>query len=301
MHPILFKIGGFPIRAYGVFIILGFLVGLWRAMGVARRRLTTEPEGSPRRIDPDALFDIAFYGLLVGLVGARVLFVALDWGSYSAHPLDAFKIWTGGLSLHGGMLFGILFLIWACRRWKKILLLPIADLCAVSWALAYSIGRFGCLFNGCCYGGPCDLPWGVRFPDEHNPGHMTPPSHPVQLYASIFNIFFFVWLVLWEKRKRRDGELFWAYIAMYGFYRYVMEYFRAGITSTYLVPSLHLTDTHIVSIVMMVLGLAGIAWLRRYRPAYRDGSLPDGAAPEPPGTRTQLPAEQPGPVAQAKP
>lgn len=300
MDPILFHIGNFPIRAYGVFIILGFLVGLWRAMGVARRRLMTEPEGSRRRIDPDALFDVAFYGLLVGLIGARVLFVVLDWSDYAAHPIDAFKIWAGGLSLHGGLLFGILFMVWACRVWKRVPLLPLADLCATSWALAYSIGRFGCLFNGCCYGGPCNLPWGVRFPDEHNPGHLTPPSHPVPLYASMFNIVFFVWLVLWEKRKRRDGEIFWAYIAMYGFYRYVMEYFREGITSTYLIPSLHLTDTHIVSILMVAAGIAGIVWLRRRRPAYVDGNLPEGFQPLPPASRHGVSSDRPTPATQAK-
>jgi phosphatidylglycerol:prolipoprotein diacylglycerol transferase len=273
MHPILFNVGHIPIRAYGTLIMLGFMVGLWRALKLCRRRMETEPAGSPRRIDPDTIFDIGFFGLLVGLAGAHITFVLLDWSSYASRPLDALKIWEGGMSLHGGMFFGILFMIWACTKWKKVSVLAAGDICAPSWAIAYAIGRIGCLLNGCCYGGACDLPWAVRFPDERHPGILTPPSHPIQLYATLFNLFFFAWLTRWERRSRRDGELFYAYIAMYGFYRYVMEFFRAGVTSTYVVPRLHLTDTHIISFAMMALGIGAIAWLRRHRPAYRDAYL----------------------------
>jgi phosphatidylglycerol---prolipoprotein diacylglyceryl transferase len=272
----MFHFGSLTVRYYGVMIMVGFLVGMWRALNLCRRRMATEPPSSPRRIDPDTVFDIGFWGLLIGLAGAHLVFVLLDWPSYAARPLDAFKIWEGGMSLHGGMLFSILFLVWACRKWKKVSILAAGDICAVSWSIAYAIGRIGCLLNGCCYGGACNLPWAVRFPDELHPGLLTPPSHPIQAYATIFNLFFFFWLTRWEKRPRRDGELFYAYIAMYGFYRYVMEFFRAGVTSTYVVPSLHLTDTHIISIVMMVIGIGAILWLRRHRPAYQDAYLTDG-------------------------
>lgn len=274
MHPILFHLGPLTVRAYGVFIVVGFMLGLWRAMRLCAHRMETEPEGSPRRLHPDVLFDIGFFGLLIGLVGARTLFVLLDWSDFAKRPLDAFKIWEGGLSLHGSMLFGILFLVWACVNWKKVSLLAAGDVCAVSWPLAYAVGRIGCLLNGCCYGGVCNLPWAVRFPDENHPNILTAPSHPVQLYASLINLGFFFFMVRWERRRRRDGELFWGYIALYGLYRYAMEFFRAGTTSTYVVPALHLTDTHLISVVMMLVGVGGLVWLRRYRPAYRDGELP---------------------------
>ncbi|HZT40600.1 MAG TPA: prolipoprotein diacylglyceryl transferase [Chthonomonadaceae bacterium] len=285
MHPILFNLGKFPVRAYGTLLVLGFLVALWRAVRVCNRRMQTEPEGSPRRIHPDIAFDLGIFGLLFGVIGARLMFVLLDWSSFAHHPLDIFKVWEGGLSLHGGLLFGILFLIFYCR-WKKVSLLALGDLCAPSFAIAYAIGRIGCLLNGCCYGAVCNLPWAVRFPDEsvHQPAPpaapiLTPPSHPTQFYASLFNLLFFVLLVRWEKRPRRDGEMFFGYIAMYGFYRFVVEMFRAGATSTYLIPSLHLTDTHIVSVLMVLAGLIGIGWLRRHRPAVADAGPSVPAAP----------------------
>src|ERR1051326_7303487 len=116
MHPILFQLGNIPVRAYGVLLVIGFLVGLWRAQRVCAYRMKQEPEGSPPRISPDMIFDIGIMGLLIGIIGARVLFVLLDWPSFAPHPLSVFRIWEGGLSLHGGMLFGILFLIYYCRR-----------------------------------------------------------------------------------------------------------------------------------------------------------------------------------------
>lgn len=273
MHPILFTIPGInlPVRSYGTFLVAGFLVGLWRSMKLARRRMATEPEGSPRRIHPDQLFDVGIMGLLFGLAGARLTFVLLDWADFAKHPIDALKIWSGGLTLQGGMFFGILYFAWYCRR-KKISLLALGDIGAPAWAIAYTIGRFGCLFNGCCYGGKCDLPWGMQFPDEQHPGMLTPPSHPTQIYASMFNIVFFFILLWWEKRPRRDGELFYGYIAMYGFYRFIVESFRLGATAS-LIPGTGLTFTHIISALMVILGVTAIAILRKRRPAYSDAAL----------------------------
>lgn len=272
MYPKLFQIGNLPVYSYGTLVVIGFLLALWRAMRVAARRMETEPEGSPRRIRPDDVFDLGLMGLLVGLIGARLTFIVL---SENQNWLEALKHWQSGLSLHGGMLFGILFLIAFCRR-RKLSILAVGDLGGVSFPLAYAFGRIGCFLNGCCYGGACSLPWGVRFPDELHPGALTPPSHPIQIYAAIINLGLFFLLTQWEKRPRRDGEIFFAYIALYGVYRFAMEAFRAGVTSTYLVPALHLTDTHIVSIVMAVIGVVGVAWLRRHRPAVQDAAFVAG-------------------------
>ncbi len=269
MHPILFHIGSFAVHSYGVLIMLGFSIGMWRALRLCRMRMEKLPPESRRRVSPDAMFDIGFYGLIWGMVGARLFFVLLDWQDYSAHPLKAFALWEGGLTLQGAMLFGILFLVWYCKK-HKVNILAAADIAAVSWPLAYAIGRIGCLLNGCCYGAPTSLPWGIRFPDEDHPGTLTPPSHPIQLYATLINLCFFWWLVKREKRPRQDGLLFWIYIAMYGAYRCAMEPLRIGGTSTYDIPSLHLTYTEIVSFAMVVLGMCAAFWLKKHRTAYTD-------------------------------
>ena len=272
MLPVLFHIGKLPVRSYGTLLVIGFLLSLWRVMKVCERRMATEPEGSPRRISPDVAFDLGIAVLITGLIGARVVFVLLDWKNYASRPLEMLRVWEGGLSLHGCLIFGILCIL-ILSRFRKFALLPTLDLATPSFALAYAFGRIGCFLNGCCYGSACSLPWGVRFHDENHPNLFTPPSHPVQLYDTFINFAAFYVLTRIEKRPRRDGEMFWGYIAFYGLERFALEYFRAGATSTYVVPSLHLTDTHIISIVMMLAGLVGIAWLRRNRPAYHDADV----------------------------
>lgn len=285
MHPVLFHIGSYPVRSYGVLLITGFLLGMWRAMRVCARRMRNEPEGSPRRISPDQLFDFAMVALLLGILGARILFVILNWfpsndnpSGFASNPINALKIWQGGLSLHGGLAFGILYLIWYTRR-HKLSVYALGDLCAPSWALAYVFGRIGCFLNGCCYGGTCDprLPWATRFHDQHYEFGITaptPPSHPTQIYAAIFNVAFFFFLVAWEKRPRRDGEMFYGYLALYGVYRYINDIFRVGGTASYIKPNLFISLAQIASIGMIVVGIAGIAWLRRNRPAVADATSP---------------------------
>lgn len=266
MYPKLVQIGNIPIYSYGTMVVIGFLLALWRGMRVCTRRMATEPEGSPRRIKPDDFFDLGMLGLLIGLIGARITFILL---SEKNNWLEALRHWQSGLSLHGGLFAGIVFLVLFCRK-RKLNILAVGDVAAVSWPLGYAFGRIGCFLNGCCYGGACSLPWGVRFPDEQHFGALTPPSHPIQVYAALINLVVFFVMVQWEKRPRRDGELFYGYLAFYGVYRYAMEAFRAGVTSDYLVPSLHLTETHIISVLMIAVGLAGIGWLRRNRPAVQD-------------------------------
>lgn len=265
MHPTLFHIGSLPVRSYGTMVIIGFLLALWRTMKVCERRMKTEPEGSPRRISPESFFDLGLLCLLFGLLGARLLYVLLDWKTFVKNPLSFLQLWEGGLSLHGSLIGGILVLIFYCRK-KKLSLLAVGDLAAPTFFLAYAFGRVGCFLNGCCYGGACDLPWAAVFPDENHPGQLTPPSHPIQLYATIISLLVFAFLVRWESRPHRDGELFWGGIALYGTYRFFIEFLRVGATSTVLIPSLNLTETHLISLVMIVAGGIGLARLRR-RPA----------------------------------
>ena len=261
-------------RSYGVMLMTGFLIGMWRIMRTCARRMQTEPEGSPRRISPDTILDVGIWVLLTGLIGARVLFVLLDLSSYVHQPAQMFKLWEGGLSLHGGLIGGIIAMLFICRK-KRLSLAVVSDLSAIVFSIAYSFGRIGCLLNGCCYGAACALPWAVRFPSETGPG-LTPPSHPIQGYAAIIHFGVFFWLNRWEKRPHRDSEMFWAYIVIYGVYRFAIEFLREGVTSTYLIPSLHLTDTHIISLVMIVAGAAGLRWVRRNRPAVQDRAFVSG-------------------------
>src|SRR2546421_1619043 len=230
MRPTLFNIGPIPIRSFGVMVLTGFLFALWYALAATRRRMGDRKPGEPGVITPEHMFDFALMALFVSIVGARTLYVLLDLGEFSGRWIDVFKVWTGGISVHGAIVSGALFLYWYCRR-HKLPFLAFADITAPAFAIGYTFGRIGCFLNGCCYGHPCDLPWAVRFVQDGHGTALTPPSHPSQLYAAAMSLIFAGILILWSHRPHRDGEIFLGYLAMYCVYRYIDEEFRKGATA----------------------------------------------------------------------
>ena len=146
---------------------------------------------------------------------------------------------------------------------KRISILKIADLFAPSVMIAYAIGRIGCLLNGCCYGGPTNMPWGIRFFDD---GHWTPPSHPTQLYASLLSLVFFAGLVWLERRRTYFGQIACWYLVGASVERFLMEIWRAGTTSD--VVALGLTDVQWLCLAMAAVALTGMAVFRRKYPVH---------------------------------
>ena len=257
MFPVLFHLGSFTLHTYGVVLMLAFLVALGRAYQVAKRQ--DDP-----RLSPDGILDVGIWMIVIGTVGARLMFVALDWDQYRHAPLGIFKVWEGGLSFHGGLFGGIGALIGYCLV-KRLSILKVADLFAPSVMIAYVIGRLGCLLNGCCYGAPTTMPWGIRF---HDDGIVTPPSHPTQLYASLLSLIFFAVLVRMERHRAYFGQLSCWYILLAATERFLMEIWRAGTTSDLIrVGPIHfLTDVQWLCLVMATVAIMGMAVFRRKYP-----------------------------------
>jgi phosphatidylglycerol---prolipoprotein diacylglyceryl transferase len=234
MHSTLIEILGVPIRSYGLMMVIGFALGLWRMVRVGRRR----------GIPADRIYDLALVLLLSGIIGARIVYVVLNPDTESWRELIA--VWNGGLSFHGGVLFAVLAGYVYIRR-TKLPFWGCADLAAPSLALAYSIARIGCFLNGCCYGAPTDLPWGVRFCEG---GVLTPPSHPTQLYAALASLLIFFVLTRIERLGRAPGFVFVSYLGLYGVYRFLIEFLRKGYSAKVFV--LGLTEAQVVSLLMLL-------------------------------------------------
>jgi prolipoprotein diacylglyceryl transferase len=217
MHPILFEIGKIKIHSYGVMVALGFLVAIYLASREARRN------GVP----PQKIFDIGLYALLFGIAGARILHVLLDFRYYAGHPLEIIMINRGGLSIHGGLLAGIaaayLFI-----KLNRIPLWKTADIIIPYLALAQAIGRMGCYLNGCCYGTPTYLPFGISLP-----GHIL-RLHPIQLYLALFLFLTFIALKIIYKRKKYDGEAFFSYFLIFSFGRFFIDFLRGDLNPVFL-------------------------------------------------------------------
>jgi phosphatidylglycerol:prolipoprotein diacylglycerol transferase len=255
MRPILFYIGRLPIRAYGTMMMLAFAAGIAWAVREARRR----------GLDPGLILDLAVWIMVSGIVFARAIFIALDpaltWR-------DLPYIWRGGLSFHGGLIGGVLAAL-VFVRLKRIRFWTLADTCAPSIALAYGIARIGCLLNGCCYGRPATLPWGIVCVDPDT-GVATPPSHPTQVYSALASWALFAALVVFARRSKLSGSVFLLYLMAYGVIRFLIEYLRRGVTAQPLhVRSLAwLTEAQLASIIIFV--GAGLVWwwlARRAAPA----------------------------------
>jgi phosphatidylglycerol:prolipoprotein diacylglycerol transferase len=254
MYPILFHIGPIPVYSFGLMVTLGFAAGLWLSYRLAKS------SGLPA----EALVDAAAWILIASILGARLLFVALNWHDFNGRWGEIFKTWQGGMSFHGGLAGGVL--AGALFAWRRRLpFWAMADAVAPGLALGYAIGRIGCLLNGCCYGGPTQLPWGMVFRDAEH-GVLTPPSHPVQLYATILNLAICGLLVYIYRRKVATGQVLLSYLALYSLYRFAVEALRKGYTAQEL--AFGLTQAQVASLVVIALsGAALCVLLRRARRA----------------------------------
>jgi phosphatidylglycerol:prolipoprotein diacylglycerol transferase len=221
VYPQLFHLGRFFLPTYGFLVSLGVLIGLWISVRNSERL----------GIDGDKAWNLGILVVLCGIVGAKVLYVINEWGFYKDNIGAIFSIDTlqaGGV-FSGGLLAAFVAAAWYVRK-HHMPPLGTCDAFAPGLALGHSIGRIGCFAAGCCYGKPTHHWWGVVF---HNPLAAsitgTPlgvPLEPTQLFESaveLANFFFLMWLL---KHRKFDGQVFGAFLFIYGVARFFLEYLR---------------------------------------------------------------------------
>ncbi len=232
MFPVLFRIGSLDITSFGALVALGALAGLW----VFRRELA-------RSGLPDAAMDAAVYGLVGGLLGAKLLYVFehLEDGSFLSLFLD-----RGGMSWFGGFAGGLLagYLTIRAKRWPLLAVLAAAT---PALAVGQMLGRIGCFLVGDDYGHPTSLPWGVAFPQGLPP--TTERVHPTQIYEAIFLAFFAWLLIVWRRRGVSDRTVLGRYFVGVGAFRFALEFVR--VNTRVLGP---LTVAHLFSLAVVALG-----------------------------------------------
>ena len=215
MYPILIEFGFFKIFTYGLLVATGFLVAILLASSRA------EKEG----LDSQKVLDLCFYVMVSALLGARLLYVIVEYRYFLDSPLEIFKFWKGGLVFYGGLILGVLISLWYLKR-NQMPMWKTADLLAPSIALGQSIGRWGCFFAGCCYGKKTDVAWGITFTDPRALAPLEISLHPTQVYLSLNAVFIFIFLMWLSKRKVFDGQILWSYGILYSIGRFLIEYFR---------------------------------------------------------------------------
>ena len=221
LDPVAFRIGPVTVHWYG--IILGFaaLVGLMLAIWEGRRF----------KIPSDFFMDLLLVGVPSAIVGARIYYVVFEWENYKDNFADVFKIWEGGIAIHGAIIGAVIAAVIYCRR-KGYDFWRIADICAPSLIAGQMIGRWGNFMNQEAHGGPVDE-WFLR-DTLHIPDFIVDNMlingtyyHPTFLYESIWNLLGLVFLMILRRRPFvRAGEVFLSYLIWYSIGRFYIEGLR---------------------------------------------------------------------------
>jgi phosphatidylglycerol:prolipoprotein diacylglycerol transferase len=264
---------GIPIFGYGFMMVVGFSAATLLAVHHAKRI----------GMDPNIIWDLMMWLLIPGLIGARAFYVIqypqrVFGGVPGQNPLRSMiALWDGGLVFYGSVIGGAIGGWIFCHR-RKIRPLQLGDVVAPSLFVGAGFGRIGCFLYGCCYGGPCSLPWAVQFPPDSltyqaqlNDGVILPgaqsttPLHPTQIYSSLM-AFLLAGVLVWCFRKRMfEGFVVGLMFTLYPVNRFFLELIRndeRGQLGT------SLTISQLISIVLFISGISILVWLSRKNGSY---------------------------------
>ncbi len=252
----IFQLGWFRLKWYGLLIATAVLIGVNLSMRL----------GQFRKIDSEAIADLAICLVIGAIPAARLYYVIFEWQTYSQRPENIIKIWEGGIAIHGALIGGsIAAIIFA--KVKQISFWQLADIVAPSVALGQAIGRWGNFFNSEAYGSQTDLPWKLCIPRYPNTCEYV---HPTFLYESLWNLLVFallMWLFIRDNRQHqlKAGSIFLVYLVAYSIGRFAIEGLR---TDSLMFGSLRMAQ--MISLVGIGIGSIGLSWLY-----LRRRSLPD--------------------------
>lgn len=295
MFLTLFRIGHISVSMYGVLVALAVMVATWVAARAFREQ----------GLDGDAAWNLLPYALFGGFLGAKLYYLLL-----SGEPRAFLS--RGGFVWYGGLMGGVLAVLWAIRR-KGLPLLPSLDGLAPAAAIGHAVGHVGCFFSGDSYGLPSDLPWAVAFPRGMPPstagalraqfGVDIPAAipdaelmrvHPTMLYSALALFLIFALLRVLARREGPAGRIFGVYLMLAGLERFFVEFVRAK-DDRFLWG---FTTAQAIAAVSVLSGLGLLLLVRRGRA----GRLPAPVPKRPGQGRSVTQAQAPGgPAVQPKP
>jgi phosphatidylglycerol:prolipoprotein diacylglycerol transferase len=256
--PVAFELGPLALSYYGLFVALGIVVASW----------LTGRELARKGYAGGYALEALFFVVPLGLVGARLSFVAANYDQYAPNPIPAvLEVWVGGLEIYGGLVGGFIGLV-IFARLRGISPLAFADAAAPGVVLAQAIGHWGDYFNQELFGKPSDLPWAIRISPENRPAEFADAQsfHPTFLYESIWDVLVCL-ILLWVARRfgggLRDGTIFVLYVVLFTVGYLAVDALRIEAAALPLVELVR--GNFLVLGGVLVLGVASLLVLRHFR------------------------------------
>ena len=244
MEKVALDLGPIQIYWYSIFIFIGMLVACFLIYKEAKKR----------GIEEDFLVNLTFNTIIIGIIGARLYYVLFNFSYYLDNPVEIFQIWNGGLAIHGGIIAGLLFIIYYCKK-HEVNLWKMLDIIVVGLIIAQAIGRWGNFFNSEAYGPittaahlkslgiPQFIIEGMYILGEYR--------QPTFFYESVWCLFgFLAMLIIRQYKYLKIGQLTSFYLIWYGIIRFIIEAMRTD--SLMLGP---LKMAQLVSLVFIVSGI----------------------------------------------
>jgi phosphatidylglycerol:prolipoprotein diacylglycerol transferase len=254
MYPRLFELGPVTVYTYGVLLAAAYLLGLKLAMARAKAR----------GLDANRVLDLGIYIIISALIGAKLLLFATDAEMFVEYPRELLTLARSGGVFYGGLILAVAVALFYIRR-IGLPLWTTTDVFAPGIALGHVVGRFGCLFAGCCFGKPTTMPWGITFHDTFAATNVgTPlgvPLHPTQLYEAGAELMILIVLLTTERKGRSfPGRTFWLYMLLYSISRFVIEFYRGDDRGN---PIGMLSTSQLISVLLAPLAVAMLVYLSR--------------------------------------
>lgn len=251
IDPVALDLGPLKVHWYGLMYVIGFLGFL--LLGKYRAKKPNSP------VTPEQVDDMMFYGALGVVLGGRVGYMLFyNFSTLVNDPLSFFQIWDGGMSFHGGLLGVILVMYMLAKKWD-LKMLQIGDFVAPMIPIGLGAGRIGNFINGELWGKPTDVSWGMVFPQADQL-----VRHPSQLYQfALEGVLLFTILWIYSNKPRPVGSVSGLFLIIYGIARFAVEFVREPDIQIGYIAWDWLTKGQLLSLPMIVIGLALIFWAYR--------------------------------------
>lgn len=262
MDPIMFSLFGIEIHWYSILILIGIIIGL----------IILEKEAKKFKYPKELIFNICFWAIIFGIIGARIYYVIFNFSYYQNNLLEIFAIWNGGLAIHGGIIAGVITVIFFAKKYH-LNFLKLLDMAAPSLILAQAIGRWGNFFNGEAHGIAVSL---SKLQDLLVPNFIIEGMNiggiyylPTFYFESLWCLLGFIILIIIRKMKYiKIGATTSIYLMWYSFGRFFIEAWR---TDSLMIGGFKVAQ--IISVILFITGLVYLIYLSRkgkYEELYND-------------------------------